>query len=143
MRKIGQTRRNVPGTVVLRNGTAVVQKSTLERNFVIRKDFFLHVVDVIPQPVEIPFIAENGRNERYTLACATARTAPRRRGPARELVEAKSAKEWRAHWRRWSAKWNAAWGYTKGQSRLRGRRAAQRARGNNGKTVAGKRRDGA
>lgn len=118
VRKIGPTRRSVSGTVVLRNGRTVVHESTLERDFVLRKDFFLHVLDIVPQPVEIPFTAGNGRRYGYTpdfLVRYRAGDAPPELGPRPELVEVKPATEWRAHWRRWSAKWKAARRYAAAQ----------------------------
>ena len=33
--------------------------------FLVRKDFFLHVLGTISQPVAIPFSAHNGRSDRY------------------------------------------------------------------------------
>ena len=111
MRTIGRTRRSVSGFVILRNGKTVAHESTLERDFVIRKDFFLHVLDIIPQPVEIPFTGHNGRSYRYTpdyLVVYRAGDAPPHLGPRPELVEVKPADDWRKHWRKWSAKWKAA-----------------------------------
>ena len=116
VRKIGRTRRSVSGTVVLRNGRDIMCESTLERDFAIRKDFFLHVLDVIPQPVEIPFTVDSGRSYRYTpdfLVLYSASSAPPELGPRPELVEVKEAKAWRKHWREWSTKWKAATRYAK------------------------------
>ena len=101
---------------MLRNGKAVAHESTLERDFIIRKNFFVHVQDVVSQPVEIPFTAPNGRPYRYTpdyLVVYRAGDAPPEHGPKPELVEVKPAKEWRAHWRAWSAKWKAARRYAR------------------------------
>lgn len=103
---------------MLRNGRAVVHESTLERDFVIRKDFFLHVLDVVPQPVEIPFTLGNGRSYRYTpdfLVRYRAGNAPPELAPKPELVEVKPEKEWRAHWRQWATKWKAARRYATAQ----------------------------
>ena len=116
VRAIKPTRRSVSGFIVLRNDRTVPHESTLERDFLIRKDFFLHVLDVIAQPVEIPFTAENGRHYRYTpdfLVVYRAGNAPPERGSKPELVEVKPANEWRANWRAWSAKWKAARTYAK------------------------------
>ena len=116
VRTIGPTRRSVSGFVVLRNGKAVAHELTLERDFIIRKDFFVHVLDVIAQPVEIPFTAANGQRYRYTpdfLVLYRAGNGPPERGAKPELVEVKPAKEWRIHWRAWSAKWKTARSYAK------------------------------
>ena len=118
VRTIGPTRRSVSGIVVLRSGKAVPHESTLERDFLIRKDFFLHVADVIPQPVEIPFTATNGRQYRYTpdfLVMYRASNSPPELGMQPELVEVKPASEWRAHWRKWKAKWKTARRYAAAQ----------------------------
>ena len=116
MRQIRPTRRSVSGVTVLRNGKTVAFESTLERDFVVRKDFFLHVLDITPQPVEIPFTASNGRRYRYTpdfLVLYRATNAPPTMGPKPELVEVKPANDWRGHWRQWSAKWKAARRYAR------------------------------
>ena len=92
----------------------MTHESTFERDFVIRKDFFLDVLDVIPQPVEIPFTAANGQRYRYTpdfLVLYRACNAPPELGPKPELVEVKPASDRRAHWRTWSAKWKTARSY--------------------------------
>lgn len=110
-RTIGPTRRSVSGFVVLRNGKAVPHESTLERDFIVRKDFFVHVLDVLAQPVAVPFTAPNGREYRYTpdfLVVYRAGNGPPEHAPRPELVEVKPSQEWRANWRRWRAKWKAA-----------------------------------
>ena len=102
--------------VVLRNGKAVAHESTLERDFVLRKSFFLHVLDIIAQPVEIPFTAHNGRRYRYTpdfLVLYRTGDSPPEREAKPELVEVKPASDWRAHWRTWRTKWRAATRYAR------------------------------
>lgn len=94
--KIGPTRRGMSGTVVLRNGRSLMRESTLERDFAIRKDFFLHVLDIIHQPVAIPFTLETGRSYRYTpdfLVVYRPGNAPPELGPKPELVEVKLARD--------------------------------------------------
>ena len=116
VRTIGPTRRSVSGFVVLRNGKAVAHESTLERDFLIRKDFFVHVLDVIAQPVQIPFTASNGRTYRYPpdyLVVYRVGGSPPERGPKPELVEVKYEEDWRTHWRAWSAKLKAARRYAR------------------------------
>lgn len=66
MRKICPTRRSVSGMYAFRGQSSIAFESTLERDFLIRTEFCLGVLDVIPQPVEIPFVATNGRNYTYT-----------------------------------------------------------------------------
>ena len=65
-RLIGVTRRSVSGIYAFRGETAIQFESTLERDFIIRKEFCLTVLEVIPQPVQIPFVASNGQTYIYT-----------------------------------------------------------------------------
>jgi hypothetical protein len=65
-RKIKPTRRSVSGIYPFRGETAIAYESTLERDFLIRKEFNLYVLDIIPQPVQIPFTSNNGQVYTYT-----------------------------------------------------------------------------
>ena len=65
MRKIKPTRRSVSGFYSFRGESAIVFESTLERDFIIRKEFNVNVLDIIPQPAQIPF-TKNGRTYNYT-----------------------------------------------------------------------------
>src|SRR5699024_1541208 len=66
VRKIGTTRRSVSGTYIFRGETPIQFESTLERDFLIRKAFSRSVLDVISQPVRIPFQTRDGRSFHYT-----------------------------------------------------------------------------
>lgn len=105
MRKIGTTRRSVSGLYAFRGHVAVPFESTLERDFLIRAEYSLQVEDVVPQPVQIPFTAGNGRSLLYTpdfLVRYVGGVLP----PL--LVEVKPEDQWRKHWRNWAQKWKAA-----------------------------------
>ena len=65
-RKIGPTRRSVSGIHVFRKQTGIPFESTLERDFLIRTEFFLNVSEIFAQPIQIPFRTANGRNATYT-----------------------------------------------------------------------------
>ena len=65
-RKIGPTRRSVSGIHVFRKQTGIAFESTLERDFLIRTEFFLNVSEIFAQPIQIPFQTANGRNATYT-----------------------------------------------------------------------------
>ena len=99
---------------MFRNESAVEFESSLERDFVIRQEFFLGVLDVVSQPCEIPFRLANGREFTYTpdflvyyrLGSQTYETYPK---PL--LVEVKPAALWRQNWRKWLTKWKAAHRY--------------------------------
>ena len=108
VRKIGPTRRSVSGSYPFRGGQAIQYESTLERDFLIRHEFFLNVLEIIPQPVQIPFTADNGRAYTYTpdflLSLRGAPGSP----VQRVLVEVKPHALWKENWRSWSAKWKTA-----------------------------------
>lgn len=65
-RKIGPTRRSVSGIYNFRREMSIPFESTLERDFLIRKEFCLTVLDIIPQPCQIPFQGRDGRSHTYT-----------------------------------------------------------------------------
>lgn len=119
MRKIKPTRRSVSGLYMFNGHSSIAYESTLERDFLIRTEFSLSVLDVIPQPTQIPFVSANGRTYTYTPdfliyyrlgSCSSYDDYPK---PV--LVEVKPEKEWRKHWREWLPKWKAAWRYARSQ----------------------------
>jgi hypothetical protein len=65
-RMIKPTRRSVSGIFPFRGETAIPYESTLERDFLIRKEFSLYVLDIIPQPVQVPLTSNNGQIYTYT-----------------------------------------------------------------------------
>ena len=110
-RKIGPTRRSVSGSYPFRRQTAIPFESTLERDFLIRTEFFQNVSEVVAQPIQIPFRTARGRAAVYTpdflvIYRLGNRAYPEYTKP--KLIEVKPAAEWRRHWRRWSPKWRAA-----------------------------------
>lgn len=117
-RKIKPTRRSVSGVYAFRDQSSVAYESTLERDFLIRTEFSLSVLDVVPQPVEIPFVAENGRSYTYTpdfLVYYRLGDRTYDNYPKPVLVEVKPETEWRQYWRKWLPKWKAAWRYARSQ----------------------------
>ena len=117
-RKIGPTRRSVSGVYMFHGETAIPYESTLERDFIIRKEFSLAVLDIIPQPVQIPFNGSDGRAHTYTPDFLVYyRLGNREYGdyPKPVLIEVKPEKEWRKNWRKWLPKWKTACRYAKGQ----------------------------
>lgn len=118
MRRIGVTRRSVSGIYAFRRETAVPFESTLERDFIIRKEFCLLVLEVIPQPVQIQFVASNGQTYIYTpdfLVYYRLGNMGYGEYPKPLLVEVKPRAEWKQHWREWLPKWKAAYRYAKEQ----------------------------
>ena len=110
-RKIGPTRRSVSGIYAFRNETPIPFESTLERDFLIRSEFFRSVSEIVAQPVQIPFLTAGGRQATYTpdfLVFYRLGKQVGSRCPKPNLVEVKPETEWRRHWRRWSPKWRAA-----------------------------------
>lgn len=118
MRKIGPTRRSVSGILPFRGETAIAFESTLERDFLLRAEFFTDVLDVIPQPVQLPFVANNGQTYTYTPDFLVYYKLGSRNYldyPKPLLVEVKPISEWRKHWREWFPKWKAARRYAQAQ----------------------------
>jgi hypothetical protein len=118
MRPIGTTRRSVSGIYAFRGETAIPFESTLERDFIIRKEFSLSVLEIIPQPVQIPFVARNGQSYIYTpdfLVYYRLGNMVYGEYPKPILVEVKPQAEWKQHWREWLPKWKAAYRYAKEQ----------------------------
>lgn len=118
VRKIRPTRRSVLGRYAFRGQSSIAFESTLERDFLIRTEFYLAVLDVIPQPVEIPFVAANGQAYTYTPDFLVYyRLGNRAYGnyPKPMLVEVKPKAEWSKRWREWLPKWKAAWRYSQEQ----------------------------
>lgn len=110
-RKIRPTRRSVSGIYAFRGKTSIPYESTLERDFLVRTEFSRSVIEVISQPVQIPFLGRNGQPYTYTpdfLVCFRATASGLSPAPKPLLVEVKPATAWREHWRDWSAKWKAA-----------------------------------
>jgi len=113
-RKIGPTRRSVSGVYAFRGAIGIQFESTLERDFLIRKEFALCVIDVISQPVQIPFIGNNGQEYVYTpdfLVFYRSGKPSCFEYPKPLLVEVKPGVEWKKHWREWLPKWKAAYRY--------------------------------
>lgn len=111
VRSIRPTRRSLSGVYAFRGDTAVPYESSLERDFLLRLEFFLDVADVIPQPVEIPFSTSSGRTFSYTpdfLIFFKLGSRSYEDYPKPLLIEVKPEAQWRLHWREWSAKWKAA-----------------------------------
>jgi hypothetical protein len=117
-RKLRPTRRSVSGAYAFRGETRIVFKSTLERDFLIRQEHFLHVLDVIPQPVQIPFTTHDRRTYTYTpdfLVYYRLGNRAYSEYPKPLLVEVKPEEKWRTRWREWLPKWKAAYRYAKEQ----------------------------
>lgn len=118
MRRIGVTRRSISGIYAFRGETAIPFESTLERDFIIRNEFCLTVLEVIPQPIQIPFVASNGQTYTYTpdfLVYYRLGNMGYEEYPKPLLVEVKPRSEWKQHWREWLPKWKAAYRYAKEQ----------------------------
>lgn len=104
----------VSGFYPLKNGSMIGYESMLERDFVARTDFSLQVVDIIPQPVAIPFIDSMGRRDTYTpdfLVYYALNDRLSEHYPKPVLIEVKEREEWIANWRAWLKKWKAAYRY--------------------------------
>lgn len=117
MRKIKPTRRSVSGFYSFRGESSIAFESTLERDFIMRQEFNVNVLDIIPQPAIIPF-AKNGRNYEYTpdfLVYYRLSKIGYTPDPTPLLVEVKPRSEIQAHWSEWRNKFRAAFRYAKEQ----------------------------
>jgi hypothetical protein len=117
-RKIKPTRRSVSGVYAFRGETSIEFESTLERDFIIRTEFFLNVLDVIPQPAIIPFRSLNGHPYTYTpdfLVYYRLGTNLYENYPKPALIEVKPESEWKRNRQEWLPKWKAAHRYAKEQ----------------------------
>ena len=116
VRTIKPTRRSVSGQICF-EGSYIPFESTLERDFLIFHTFRKDVIDLVAQPISIPFI-KNGIEYEYTpdffvqfytggdYECYE--TKPM-------IVEVKPLSEWKENWRDWSDKWKAAIQYCREQ----------------------------
>lgn len=110
-RKIPPARRSVAGIYAFRGESSIPYESTLERDFLLLQEFNASVLDVITQPVEIPFSGRNGQHFTYTpdfLVVKRLGASHYNCYPKPLLIEVKPEAEWRAHWRKWLPKWKAA-----------------------------------
>lgn len=110
LRKIPTNQKSVSGYVSYR-GEPIAFESTLGRDFLIYQSFRDNVIDIMPQPISIPF-KKNGRTCNYTpdyfvqvkLDCGKSL-----------LVDIKPKKEWQENWREHSNKWRSAIAFCKEQ----------------------------
>lgn len=97
---------------MFRGEKTIEYESTLERDFLIRKEFLIGVLDITPQPCVIPYRdAVSGVRRTYTPDFFVMYRLGDNHWedyPRPELVEVKPRDEWRKHWRRWLPKWKAA-----------------------------------
>lgn len=115
-RKIRPTRRSVSGIFSFRAQQSIPFESTLERDFLIRKEFSRIVLEIIPQPVQIPFTALNGRAYTYTpdfLVYYRAEDYPWGEGMRPLLIEVKPREELQENWRDMKPKFKAALRYAR------------------------------
>ncbi len=106
VRKINPTRRSVSGNYPFRGQISVPYESSLERDFIIKQEFDSTVLQVIPQPISIPFSVCN-RTYQYTPDFLILfDTKATKKGV---LAEVKPITEWQQNWRKWLPKWKAAY----------------------------------
>lgn len=117
MRKIKPTRRSVSGFYSFRGESSIAFESTLERDFIMRQEFNVNVLDIIPQPAIIPF-TRNRRNYEYTpdfLVYYRLSKIGYTPDPTPLLVEVKPRSEIQEHWSEWREKFRAALHFAKEQ----------------------------
>lgn len=104
VRKIKPTRRSISGSLPF-NGQSIQYESSLERDFLISHAFREDVINIIAQPITIPF-TKNGRTYPYTPDFFIEFNKESNKFPL--IVEVKPKLEWQANWREWSGKWKTA-----------------------------------
>ena len=117
VRSIKPTKRSVSGVFPFRGEGGIPYESMLERDFLFRTEFSREVLEIIPQPVMIPF-EKNGRPYTYTpdfLVYYRLGSRHFENYPKPMLVEVKPQDAWSENWREWLPKWKAAWRYAKDQ----------------------------
>lgn len=87
-------------------------ESSLERDFIVRMEFFSHVLDMVAQPVEIEFRNDDeGPTYKYTpdfLVTFRTGSLGTFTSDLPRLVEVKPKEDWSESWRKWLPKWKAA-----------------------------------
>ena len=66
VRKIGTVYGSISGVYSFRKEKSIRFESTLERDLLVKLEFSSTVLDVLEQPVEIPYITDTGRSSTYT-----------------------------------------------------------------------------
>jgi hypothetical protein len=111
-RKIRPTRRSISGIYPFRRERLIQYESSLEQDFIVRMEFFSHVLDMVAQPVQLEFRNESkGRTYRYTpdfLVTYRTRHLGTYKYDRPRLVEVKPKDDWSKNWRKWLPKWKAA-----------------------------------
>ena len=110
VRKIKPTRRSISGHIAFK-GNPIAFESSLERDFIIYQSFRNDVIDIVPQPISIPF-SKNGRTYHYTPDFFVQMKADTGKSL---IVEVKPKNEWQENWRDWSDKWKATIRFCKEQ----------------------------
>lgn len=117
VREIKPTRRSISGYYAFRGESSIAFESTLERDFIMRKEFSIQVSEIIPQPVQIKF-TKNGRKYPYTPDFLVYYRINNMHYEACQkplLVEVKPRAEIQANWSEWREKYRAAFHYAKKQ----------------------------
>lgn len=111
VRKIGPTRRSLSGRFSFRGESSIPFESSLERDYLMRCEFSLSVLEVIPQPVQIRFTVPSGRQYQYTpdfLVYYRLGNLDPSQYPKPKLIEVKPKDVWKKSWRASLPKWKAA-----------------------------------
>lgn len=119
MRKIKPTRLSVSGAYPFRGEESIPYESLLERDFLVRMEFSSLVQQVIPQPVQMQYMAASGREYRYTpdfLVYYKSIDYPHGSEYLPMLVEVKPREVLRKSWRDLKPKFKTALSYAKSQN---------------------------
>lgn len=101
-RKIKPTRFSVSGRLPFKDGVSIPYESALERDFLLYFTYLPSIMELISQPMRIPFI-KNGITYYYTPDFFL-----RFNDGQAMLVEVKPKRKWQGNWKDCKEKWKAA-----------------------------------
>lgn len=103
---------SISGNYAFRQKKTIWFESTLERDFLLKQEFNPHVIDVVSQPIEIPYVTEQGNASTYTpdflVQLSSAVIENENYSDAPLLVEIKPIKRLKADWHKLKYKFKAA-----------------------------------
>lgn len=119
VREIKPTRRSISGVYAFKGKHGIPFESSLERDFIIRHELSRHVLEIIPQPVQISYKGNCGRNLKYTpdfLVLYRFDCNHWKHVLLPKLVEVKPRSVLRKNWAKLKPKFKAAFKYAREQS---------------------------
>lgn len=112
VRKVQTVYGSVSGNYAFRGEKTIWFESTLERDFLIKQEFNSSVIDVVSQPIVIPYVTELGNESTYTpdflVQFSSANYDDFEQFPSPLLIEIKPKKKLFEDWKKLRPKFKAA-----------------------------------